>query len=74
MLARNRDVEIRDGAVKRVLRDVLNPLDVLKNLSRRFEPVCSGELPPFQGGLVGYVNYDLVRKWERVSSISPRRS
>jgi anthranilate/para-aminobenzoate synthase component I len=26
---------------------------------------------PFQGGLVGYFNYDLVRKWEYLPGISP---
>jgi anthranilate synthase component 1 len=40
-------------------------------LSTKFKAVTVKELPPFQGGLVGFFNYDLVRKWERLPSISP---
>jgi anthranilate synthase component 1 len=28
-------------------------------------------LPPFQGGLVGYFNYDLVREWEHLPGVAP---
>jgi len=71
LLARNGDVEIKDGSGENVIREAGNPLSVLKELSQRFKPVTSTQLPPFQGGLVGYVNYDLVRKWERVTGIFP---
>ena len=49
-------------------------MDVLRSLIAEFEPVTLEGLPPFQGGLVGYVNYDLVRKWERLPGIRPENS
>jgi anthranilate synthase component 1 len=64
-------MEIQEGAEKETLKDVRNPLDVLRRLSRKFKPVTLKGLAPFQGGLVGYFNYDLIRKWERVDGLSP---
>jgi len=55
----------KDGHVK-VVKDIDNPLDVLKELSKDFRPVIMEGLPPFKGGFVGYVNYDVIRKWERL--------
>ena len=51
---------------KQVIRNPSNPLLVLRELCRRFRPVEAGLMPPFQGGFVGYCNYDLIRKWERL--------
>ncbi len=51
---------------KQVIRNPSNPLLVLRGLCRRFRPVEAGLMPPFQGGFVGYCNYDLIRKWERL--------
>ena len=70
-LARDSEMEIREGDKKEVLKSVANPLNVLRNLSTKFKAVTVKELPPFQGGLVGFFNYDLVRKWERLPNISP---
>jgi anthranilate synthase component 1 len=53
------------------LSDAGNPLEVLRELSARIKPVTVDDLPPFQGGLVGYFNYDLVRKWERLPGVKP---
>jgi anthranilate synthase component 1 len=64
-------MEIYEGHEKKVLNRVENPLDVLRNLSAKFKPVTVKDLPPFQGGLVGFFNYDLVRKWEQLPSILP---
>jgi anthranilate synthase component 1 len=36
-----------------------------------FQPVSLDDLPRFQGGLVGYVNYDLARTWERLPGLRP---
>ena len=71
VIAREREVEIREGEEKRIIKDVSNPLEVLRELSRRFKPALSPHLPPFQGGFVGYVNYDLVGKWESLPVIAP---
>ena len=45
---------------------VENPLTVLRDLVSQYRPVPSKNLPPFQGGLVGFFNYDLIRTWEPV--------
>jgi anthranilate synthase component 1 len=68
--AKDQSVEIREHGTKQTLNNVDNPLKVLREISRRFKPVVVEDLPAFQGGLVGYVNYDLVRKWERLPSVS----
>jgi anthranilate synthase component 1 len=69
-ISRDSVMEIREGDKKKVLKAVANPLVVLRNLSKKFKAVTVKELPPFQGGLVGFFNYDLVRKWERLPDIS----
>jgi len=59
--------EVVDRSGKReVIHNPQNPLLVLRELFRRFRPVETGLRSPFQGGFVGYCNYDLVRKWERL--------
>jgi len=71
-ISRDREMEIwEEGPGKTILKDVDNPLCVLRNLSTKFNPVKIKGLSPFQGGLVGYFNYDLVRKWEQRIEISP---
>lgn len=70
-LCRDKEIEIRERDTEQILRDVKNPLEALRDLNRRFKTVPVDGLPPFQGGLVGYFNYDLVRKWERLPGISP---
>jgi anthranilate synthase component 1 len=74
VLSRDDKVEIWEEGNKRIIKDVDNPLHVLRDLCKRFKPVTLKDLPPFQGGLVGYVNYDLIRKWERLPEISPDES
>jgi len=71
ILSRDNEVEIREEDKKNILKDIKNPLYALRELSKKFKPVTFKELPPFQGGLVGYINYDLIRKWERLPGISP---
>jgi anthranilate synthase component 1 len=70
-VSRGGDMEIWQADKLELLKDVSNPLDILRDLSAAFKPVTVKDLPPFQGGLVGYFNYDLVRKWERLPGISP---
>ena len=70
-LAFDSDMEVYEGYEKKILKDVGNPLIVLRNLSEKYKPVPVKDLPPFQGGLVGFFNYDLVRKWEHLPDISP---
>ena len=70
-LSRDRGIEIQEGGRKETLKDVANPFNALRDLCRKFQLVKTKDAAPFQGGLVGYANYDLVRKWERIPGLSP---
>jgi len=50
---------------------VKNPLLVIRRLCKIFKAVPHKDLPPFQGGFVGYFNYDLIRTWEHLPGIIP---
>ena len=71
VISRHHEMEIWEKGEKEILRDVVNPLHVLRELSAKFNPLPVRDLPPFQGGLVGYFNYDLIRTWERLPGLSP---
>ena len=70
VLSRDNGVEISKIDSSEVVKGIENPLLVLRELLKRYNPVKADGLPSFQGGLVGYVNYDLIRKWERLPGIS----
>jgi len=72
ILSRDGGMEVVEGTGKKKLNNVRNPLIVLREISRKLKPVVVNDLPPFQGGFVGYFNYDLVRKWEYLPGISPQ--
>jgi len=71
VISRGDEVEVREGEESRIYKDVENPLFVLRELSRNFTPVASEDLAPFQGGLVGFFNFDLIRKWEYLPGFIP---
>ncbi len=48
-----------------------DPIEVLRQLSREIVPVGLGAELPFQGGLVGYFNYDFVRRIENLPGLCP---
>jgi anthranilate synthase component 1 len=74
VISRGGRMEICDGNQRKVLEKVRNPMDALRELSAKIKPVTAEDLPPFQGGLVGFINYDLIRTWERLPGISPLNS
>jgi len=43
-----------------------NPLLAVRDYLRRFTPVHVDGLPPFTGGAVGYIAYDMVRHFDKV--------
>jgi anthranilate synthase component 1 len=69
ILSHNGGVEINRGNQGRIFRDIPNPLDILKQLNREYRPMVADDLPPFQGGLVGFFSYDLFKKWEHLPGI-----
>ncbi|MDL1970379.1 MAG: anthranilate synthase component I [Candidatus Desulfofervidaceae bacterium] len=46
--------------------EVKDPLPLLRKITNEFRLVEVPGLPRFQGGLVGYFSYDVVRCWERL--------
>lgn len=60
-----RRVEIAtNGDAPQVIEDI-DPLDALKNHMAQFTPVVSDpSLPPFVGGAVGFLGYDVVSQFE----------
>ena len=54
---------IQQGRVER-LDD--NPFDILKRLLAQYGAERRGDGPPFQGGAVGYVGYEMARHLERL--------
>jgi len=62
------EVVISKGGDSRtvVLTSELDPLMVLKEEMVAHSPVTLPELPPFAGGAVGYLSYDMVRYFEQL--------
>ena len=54
---------VEEGGVTRMYNSE-NPLRLAGELLRRYPWVGEGDLSPFPGGAVGYVGYDMVRRWE----------
>ena len=71
VISRDGRMEICIGNERNVLEKVHNPMEALRDLNAKFKPVTTEDLPPFQGGMVGFVNYDLIRTWERLPGLSP---
>ncbi len=65
------DVAVWENGADRVFKNVENPIFVLRQISQKFTPVPCEDLAPFQGGLVGFFNFDLIRKWERLPCLEP---
>lgn len=71
-------VAVRGGVVEHTLdgRSRLtphhgNPLRILRQLLRRYRHVATPGLPPFHGGAVGYLSYDLARYFEQLPDQNP---
>src|SRR5918911_325907 len=56
----------------RTRREVRNAplLAVVRDLLRRHRPAQVEGLPPFTGGAVGFLSYDMVRQFERLPSLT----
>jgi len=55
-----------EGGVERELPHDGNPLMAVRAYMAAFRPVAVPDLPPFSGGAVGYVGYDMVRFFDAV--------
>lgn len=61
-----RKIEIKEDGKDPVIFETDNPFDVLKKEVTRYRPVEVKGLPPFFGGLIGYIGYDMVRFFESI--------
>ena len=62
-------ITIEDVATGETTIDTLELLDSIRALLKGIEPVP--DVPPFASGLVGYLGYDVVRRFERLPSSPP---
>jgi len=47
-----------------------DPIPLIRNSILSKKAPIIGSLPPFTGGVVGYISYDAVRVWEKLPSLS----
>src|SRR5215813_8096533 len=68
--AKGRRLSVRhaDGRVEKL--EAETPFAALRQLLARFQPVAVPGLPRFQGGAVGYISYDMVRKVEELPRLA----
>ena len=52
-------------------KNTTDPIDELKNHLKKYKPAKLEDLPPFWGGFVGYVGYDVISFYEPIPDIKP---
>ncbi|MFT3991523.1 MAG: anthranilate synthase component I [Luteolibacter sp.] len=62
--ARDKEITIRDQGKTRAFSVEDDVLAALEREMAGYKPVTHGSLPPFCGGMVGYLSYDAVRQFE----------
>ena len=62
--AREKEITIREGSKVRTFTAEDDVLAALEREMAGYKPVTHGALPPFCGGMVGYLSYDAVRQFE----------
>jgi anthranilate synthase component I len=61
----------RHGCDDEVIEHSGGPMAYLREFMARFHPAPDEDLPPFIGGLVGYLAYDMVRHFETLPDDNP---
>jgi len=64
-------VTVIEGGKRREYQSKEDPIDDLKEILKRYDPVVVPGLPRFSGGLIGYFGYDMVRYMERIPDKNP---
>lgn len=65
--SRGKQIELQEG--RKVQHLVGDPLELIRNILKQYQPVEVPGLPRFAGGWVGYLSYDLVRLMERLPDL-----
>ena len=61
--------EVLEGSQSRTVTSVSDPTRLLKEIMGRYRPATIPGLPKFFGGAVGFLSYDVVRKFERLPNL-----
>jgi anthranilate synthase component 1 len=69
--SRGRNIRIEENGETRDFETATDPLAELRKLLNRYKFVGFAGLPPFVGGAVGYIGYDIVRFFEPSVTPSP---
>lgn len=69
--SRGSEVMVMDGQDEHDRRDCPNVLDFLRDYMSRYKQAPEPRLPPFLGGAVGYMAYDMVRGFEKLPDTNP---
>ncbi len=70
--ARGKEITVRSGLATRSFTAEDDVLAALEREMAPFKPVRHGNLPPFCGGLLGYMSYDAVRQFEPTIGPAPK--
>jgi anthranilate synthase component 1 len=62
------DLLVVQGTRKKRIPSRGNPLERLREMMDSYRPVTMPDLPPFVGGAVGYLGYDMVRTFEDLAA------
>jgi anthranilate synthase component 1 len=62
------DLFVVQGTRKKRIPSRGNPLERLREMMESYRPVTMPDLPPFVGGAVGYLSYDMVRTFEDLAA------
>jgi len=65
--------EVNDEGNIRVVKFETSPLDVLKEVFKKFKPFKFEELPRVWGGFFGYLSYDAVKFFEPKVKVNPQK-
>ncbi len=52
-------------------KETTDPIDNLKEILTNFKPAKVKDLPPFWGGMVGYIGYDVIHFYEPIPDTKP---
>lgn len=69
--ARGREQEVVFQNEERDFRTEDSPLETLRHLMNHYIPVPDPDLPPFTGGAVGFLSYEVVRYFESIPDGNP---
>lgn len=69
--SRGDQVIVRDASGAETTTTCANPVDFIRETMSQYRPVVDPSLPPFIGGAVGYLAYDMVRRFEVLPDDNP---